>query len=89
MAIYNISYDLSAPDRNYEPLYAEIKKLGSCARPLKSTWLVDSQLTEIQIRDRLISVIDRNDHLLVTILARGAAWFNIPGDVAEWIRQRM
>jgi len=89
MAIYNVSYDLHAPGRNYQVLIDEIKNLGSWAHPTESMWLIDSNLPLTQIRDILQSKIDRNDTLLVTICDKGAAWHNISPEVAVWIKARL
>jgi hypothetical protein len=89
MAVYNISYDLRAPGRNYDDLYKEIKSLGSWAHPVESTWLVDSTFNVVQVRDRLKAKMDANDRLLVTICTKGSAWWNLHKDVEDWIRQRL
>ncbi|AFL99480.1 hypothetical protein Desde_1047 [Desulfitobacterium dehalogenans ATCC 51507] len=89
MAIYNISYDLTAPGRNYDDLIAEIKNLGDWAYPLKSTWLVESNLTSVQVRDKLLETMDSNDKLLVMMCADDAAWCNLPDEVSDWIKEKL
>lgn len=89
MTIYNISYDLRAPGRNYNSLYEEIKSLGSWAHPVESTWLIDTNVSLTDVRDRLKAKMDSNDRLLVTICSKGTAWHNLPKDVEDWIRKRL
>lgn len=65
MNIFIISYDLKVPGRDYASLYNEIKKLGDWQHPLESTWVVESNLDENQIYDRLKPTLDDNDLLLI------------------------
>jgi hypothetical protein len=88
--IHQIDYDLRQPGRNYDPLYAAIKTLGSSwAHPLKSAWAVDTHLSAAQVRDELLRQIDQNDGLLVTRLQGEAAWHSIPDDVAKWFHDHL
>jgi len=89
MSIFNISYDLIAPDRNYEDLIAEIKKLGSWARPVKSTWLVETEVSLSDVRSRLVAIMDSDDKLIITICSKGSTWNSLPQDVVKWIKQRL
>jgi len=89
MAIYNISYDLSAPGRDYKDLYEAIKKLGAWARPVESTWLVDTAVSLTDTRSRLAATMDSNDKLIITTCAKGAAWQKLSDDVSKWIKERL
>lgn len=64
--VYSISYDLNSPGQNYESLYDSIKTLGSWARPLKSTWLVDTDYSATQIRKILSNNLDSNDSICIS-----------------------
>lgn len=66
MKPYLITYDLIAPGRNYGNLFAAIRSLGTHCKPLLSTWVVRSNLTAAQIRDKLQHHVDSNDKVLVT-----------------------
>ena len=64
--LYIISYDLIAPGQDYEPLWAELNRLGA-KRVLQSQWAVRRTNTNpIALRDHLKRFIDANDRLLVT-----------------------
>lgn len=69
MSSYLISYDLNKSGKNYETLIAEIKKFGTWWHHLDSTWIVKSDLTAVQIRDKLSPLIDSDDELLVVHLS--------------------
>jgi hypothetical protein len=86
--IFQIDYDLRNPGRNYDSLIPAIKAVGSWAHPLKSTWLVESNLNAYQIAVYLRQHMDTNDGLLVTRLQGDAAWASLPADVVAWLQAR-
>lgn len=69
MTIKLITYDLNQPNKNYDSLYKEIKSLGDCINPLKSVWLVKTNLSSSDIRSRLQTVADANDGFIVVPFA--------------------
>ena len=82
-----ISYDLLKAGKNYEALYAEIKKLGGWAKVNLSVWFVSSTFTAPQARDALLKVIDGNDKLFVVdSINNEAAWHNLSNDAANYIK---
>ena len=89
MTIFNISYDLTQPDRDYETVIAKIKELGSWAHPVKSTWLVDTALSMGDVKSLIAATMDSNDKLIVTICAKGATWQKLPDNVSKWIKERL
>ena len=86
MPRYIITYDLSAPGRNYDDLYERIKAYSSWARITESSWAVVTQATSEQVRDYLVEVLDTNDKLLVGPLGRGASWRGLDEDVTDWLK---
>jgi hypothetical protein len=88
MANLHVSYDLYAPDKNYEKVIAKIKTLGSWAKVHKSFWYVDTRLTAAQVRDAVWAVMDNNDSLYVVDATNNvAAWQNIAEAAATHIRE--
>lgn len=71
-----IGYDLNKAGKNYEGLIEEIKKASTWWHHLDSTWLVKSDESAKEVRDRLKPHLDADDELLVV---------NITGDVAAWV----
>ena len=65
MVVYNVSYDLNKSGKNYNGLYDEIKKTD-WAHILDSTWLVSTNETATQLRERLRTQMDDNDYLFVS-----------------------
>lgn len=82
-----VSYDLIAPDKNYEAVTKAVKALGSWAKVHKSFWYVKSEFNAAQARDHLKKHIDANDKIIV-INANDAAWNQLPDKVAEHIRSK-
>lgn len=72
-----IEYDLCSSGANYDALYEAIKSFGTWAHITESTWLVKTDSTCVQIRDKLLAKMDANDRLFVAELTGAAAWHNI------------
>jgi hypothetical protein len=87
--VYQIDYDLRKPGRNYDSLITAIKAIGAWAHPLKSTWIVATTMTAIQLRDYLWKHMDATDGLLVTRLQSEAAWEGINPDVGKWLTEKV
>lgn len=86
MNIILISYDLSAPDRDYPKLRDHLKTYA-WAIPLESVWLIRTTLTPEEVRDAAIKHVDQNDKIFVVdITGKYSAWINLPDDVSEWIK---
>ena len=73
---YEISYDLMAPGKNYDALYARLGELGA-ERILYSQWVLRTTWNAVQVRDDLRRFIDANDRLLVAGLTGEAAWTSL------------
>ena len=72
-----ISYDLCAPGRNYDDLYKAIRSYSRWAHITESTWFVKTTSSCVEVRDDLLSYIDKNDRLFVGELTGTAAWNNL------------
>lgn len=76
MTCYIISYDLRAPGRNYEQLYAAIRSYEKWAHINESMWAVVTNNSAVAIRDNLTQFLDANDRLFVIKSGIEAAWRN-------------
>ena len=72
-----IVYGLRQPGRDYDALYEAIKAYGTWAHITESTWLIRTDATCVQVRDKLMTVMDNNDRLFVGKLSGEAAWNNV------------
>lgn len=89
MAKQLISYDLSKPGRNYDELYEAIKAIGTWWHCLESVWIVVTDLTSGQVRDRLKPYIDGNDKLAVFKLEGDWATYGLETTCNDWLRNNM
>jgi hypothetical protein len=88
MPSYSVSYDLRAPGRNYEPLYAALRA-AKAVRALKSLWLLDDPKSSGGLRDVLRGMVDANDGLLITeITSSNWACYSLEPGAAEWLKAR-
>ena len=85
--LYIVSYDLVEPDQRYEDLINLIKQDKIWARLGGSAYLVESNLTAVELRDRYKEVLDGNDKLYVGMVSAPAAWYGLSDQVSEWIKQ--
>lgn len=88
MPVYSITYDLKAPGRNYDFLYEEIMALGDWAHYLESAWFVDTSLSAYAIQDILVSVIDKNDSLFISLISSDfSGW--LEQEAWDWLKERI
>lgn len=88
MGLYQITYDLRK-QRDYQSLHARIKAYGTWCRALESTWVISASQSAAQVRDNLLAVMDRDDGLLVTRLQGEAAWYGVPTEVSNWLKNQL
>lgn len=69
-----VSYDLCQPNRDYNELYAALKRFPNWGKLTESTWAVVSNATVVEIRDYLMRYIDSDDRLIVVKGGQSAAW---------------
>jgi hypothetical protein len=89
MKSYLITYDLMKPGQNYEKLYEAIKNVGPWCHLLESNWVVKSDLTAAQIRDKITPHIDKSDKLFVAQLSRDAAWIGLSEEISKWLKDNL
>jgi len=84
-----IGYDLNKPLQNYQGLIKALKEFDTWWHQLDSTWIVATEQTAEQIRDKLISYLDKNDELLVTKISAPAAWQGFNEEGSQWLRNQL
>ena len=86
--LYIVTYDLVNPGRNYESLLREIKQVHTPWAMLGgSSYLIISNETAVQIRDRLNRWLDVNDKVYVGSMNHEAAWSGLGAEVVNWIME--
>lgn len=76
MAAHLVTYDLRNPSRNYTPLYERLQDWRA-VRLLQSVWLIRADAQTEQIRNDLMSFMDGDDGIAVTLLAGQMAWSRV------------
>lgn len=85
-----VGYDLNRPVQDYPKLTGYLRAFGIYWHHLDSTWLIRTTLTAVQLRDQLLSYIDRNDELLVIEVTGGpAAWYGFNDSGSNWIKEQI
>lgn len=88
MTTFMIGYDLNKSGKDYDGLIAEIKSIsGTWWHHLDSTWLVVTDLTAVQVRDRLAPHLDSDDELLVAKVCAPAAWKGFNESGSDWLHK--
>lgn len=85
----HVSYDLYAPDKNYEAVIKAVKSLGLWAKIHKSYWYVNSPHSAREAVDIVWAAMDGNDTVyIVNATNNSAAWENIPDASSIFIRDQ-
>lgn len=89
MAVYAITYDLHNPGQKYEELSEKIKSLGAWMKHFESFWLLSTKSYDaIEIRDKLVQVVDSNDKILVAKLEGNWATWNVNQSGKDWLHKQ-
>lgn len=86
MAGYAVAYDLKKVGQNYNCLTAKLKSYPLNWRMQGSVWIIVTNETAAQIRDKLTPCLDGNDELMVLGLDGEAAWQGYGGSqLSPWM----
>ena len=90
MAVHWVNYDLNKAGQNYDELIKHLKSYASWARPLKSSFFVETTLSADHVRDAIRKYIDTNDDVVV-IRVDGQAWasFGLSKELTDWMHQNL
>jgi len=90
MPAYIIGYDLHPiKGETYDELIEAIKKIGPCWHHLDSTWIVVSELSAAEIRDRLKKHLLKDDQLLVVKSGVESAWHGFNDRGHQWLKDNL
>jgi hypothetical protein len=90
MNTIQINYDLIGPERNYPRLFAEIERISrTYTRPLKSMWLIRTEMSAEAVLKAVSQYVDANDEVLVVDVTRDAWWTNFKDNSTDWMHQNM
>jgi len=84
MAIYCVTYDLTAPEKNYSALFDYLNTFPHCKK-MESLWFIDTIQSITNIRDDLKSKVYARDTVFVAKLQR--IWAASNFDCADWLNK--
>ena len=86
MAVHMIVYDLQRQGQKYPEIDKKIQSItGKYWRILESTWIVQTDLTAVQVREMISPLTDANDKLVVVRLSGEAAWKGFGDEGNSWL----
>ena len=87
MNVYIVTYDLINPNKNHNLLSSKIRSHEYWAKLGYSVYLVATEASAVELRDKLKCSLDKNDKLFVAKITVPAAWTNHSSEVSNWIKQ--
>lgn len=78
-----ISYDLKAPNKDYEKLYKYLRSFSGVHKIQESFWMINSDKSAAEIRDELEVYTDSNDSIFVSSYGDNStsAWRNVSENI--------
>lgn len=91
MAVYIVTYDLraEADSQSYQKLIDLIKEEGIWACLGGSSYLIASELSVVELRDKFKIALNKDDMLYVGRVSAPAAWTGYSKEVTEWIKAKL
>ncbi len=87
MNCYIIGYDLRK-NKDYESLYEAIKSFGIYAHILESQWAIVTDKKAVEVRNLLLTHMDKDDGLFVVKSGAEAAWRKVICR-DEWLKNNL
>ncbi len=86
--MYFISFRLQAPWEEYEDLDRAVKAIGPWSNRMEPTWLVESRLGSVTIRDLLKPHVRPGDRVFVGQFSQNWAGSNMGEGFPDWLKRR-
>lgn len=88
MKSYLIIYKLALNEESYTNLIAYLKSADLWARPMANAWIIKTLKSSAEIRDGIISRINKGDQVLVIAVPNNDwATSAVPKAVTDWMKQ--
>lgn len=88
MSNFIVTYDLLAPDKDYEELISAIENYRTYSKVTESCWIIQSSKSSSEILKHLKNHIDSNDRLFVAQLTRDVSWCNVMSS-ENWLQKHI
>lgn len=86
MSLILVTYDLKVPGKDYKSLYEALKTASGWWHHLESTWILSTNDTVQEWTDRLTSLLDKNDRLLVVDITKQVRNGWLTSQAWDWLR---
>ena len=85
-----ISFEFNRPDRTYDRVVHAIKSLSETVAEIHfAHWYLSTPLSAVQVCDRLKSLLDQTDKLIVVDTTNNkAAWINLGQDAVKRLQDQ-
>lgn len=80
-----VFFNLADPPTNRAALVRKIKSYGLPARLGDSAYLISTNESPVAVRDKINTVLRRDDRLYVGVAPAPSAWTGMPDAVSNWI----
>ncbi len=85
MAALLVAYDLKKVGQNYDCITKKLKAYASHWHMQGSVWVIQTEETAVQVRDKLRLCLDSNDNLFVARLTE-TAWEGFDAAATKWLK---
>lgn len=91
MSVFIVTYDLrdESDSESYKRLIELIKQGGTWACLGGSSYLIESDMTAVELRNKFKQVLDSDDMLYVGRVSAPAAWTGYSNEVTDWIKSKL
>ena len=87
MSTLLVGYD-KRQGEDYSPIENALKQYGAWWHNLDSTWLINTPMTVVQLRDSLTPYMNQADKLLVLdVTGDAAAWRGFDAEASDWLKK--
>jgi len=86
---YIITCDIAFPRINNSKILKTVKSLGHWAIVGESAFIVVTSKSEVEVRNKIMTVLKRNDKVFVCRVGSQAAWYGLGDRLDEWLQNNL
>lgn len=87
-SFYLIAYDLRKPGQDYDRMEEKINELEDQIKILETTWIVKTILTSAEIKQKILDVVDGNDHVYICRIDLLSSAGRLKSEARKWISEQ-
>ncbi|WP_147802905.1 hypothetical protein [Alkalicoccus halolimnae] len=86
MAVYVVTYQLSAPEKEYKQLHETMKSFGNYSKRFESFWLIDTFHSAKDVKEKVFACLSADDQLFVIETKKHWSSRNVPDGMIKWLK---